>query len=348
MTATITAARRRSAELEERIARDASQFRILSGDRPTGPLHLGHYFGTLENRVRLAEAGAELFVLIADYQVLTDRDAATRLDEYTTGLVLDYLAIGISPSRSVIFAHSAVPALGQLLLPFLSLVSVPELRRNPTVKDEIAHSGRSSTSGLMFTYPVHQAADILFCKANLVPVGQDQLPHVELTRQIARRFNERYGRVFPVPDALLSDAPLLLGTDGGKMSKSRGNAIALRATAAETARLIRGAKTDAVQHITYDPAARPEVSNLVLLAALCTGRDPFSVAGEIGAGGAAALKAAVTEAVNERFAPIRARRAELAGDLAYVRQVLRDGCDRARAIGDATLEQVRTAMGMRY
>jgi tryptophanyl-tRNA synthetase len=348
MTATLTAARKRSATLEERIVRDAGQFRVLTGDRPTGPLHLGHYFGTLANRVRLQDQGAELFVLIADYQVLTDRDTATRLGEYVTGLVLDYLAIGVSPVRSVIFAHSAVPALNQLLLPFLSLVTLPELRRNPTVKDEIAHSRQSSVSGLMFTYPVHQAADILFCQANLVPVGQDQLPHVELTRQIARRFNERYGRVFPLPDALLSAAPLLLGTDGEKMSKSRGNAIALRATADETARLIKSAKTDSLRHITYDPAGRPEVSSLVLLAALCAGRDPLSVAEEIGAGGAGALKAAVTEAVNERFAPVRARRAELAADPEYARQVLRDGCRRARAVGDATLGQVRAAMSMTY
>src|SRR6516164_337153 len=341
-------AQRRSAELEELIERDASQFRILTGDRPTGPLHLGHYFGTLRNRVRLQDIGAEVFVLIADYQVLTDRDLAEHLDEYVTGLVLDYLAIGLDPARTVVFAHSAVPALNQLLLPFLSLVSVPELQRNPTVKDEIAHSRQSAVSGLMLTYPVHQAADILFCKANLVPVGQDQLPHLELTRLIARRFNERYGPVFPEPDALLSAAPLLLGTDGAKMSKSRGNAIALRASADETAAIIRGAKTDARRDITYDPAGRPEVSSLVLLAALCAGRDPDAVAADIGGGGAAALKAAVTEAVNERFAPVRVRRAELARDPGYVRQVLRDGCDRARAVGDATLEQVRAAMGMRY
>ena len=325
-----------------------TQTRILSGDRPTGPLHLGHYFGTLQNRVRLQDGGAELFVLIADYQVLTDRDRAQRPDEAAIGLVLDYLAIGVAPHRSVIFAHSAVPALNQLILPFLSLVSVPELNRNPTVKDEISHSRQSSVSGLMFTYPVHQAADILFCKANLVPVGRDQLPHVEITRLIARRFNERYGPVFPEPDALLSAAPLLLGTDGGKMSKSRGNAIALRATADETARLIKGAKTDSIRHVSYDPLARPEVSSLVLLAALCLDRDPAELAGEIGGGGAARLRAVLTEAVNERFGPIRARRAELAGHPGYVRQVLRDGCERARAIGNGTLDEVRAAMGMRY
>ena len=287
-------------------------------------------------------------MLVADYQVLTDRDSAEHLDDYVTGLVLDYLACGIDPRRSVIFAHSAVPALNQLLLPFLSLVSVPELQRNPTVKDEISHSRQSSVSGLMFTYPVHQAADILFCKATLVPVGQDQLPHVELTRLIARRFNERYGAVFPVPDALLSDAPLLLGTDGGKMSKSRGNAIALGATADETARLIKGAKTDSIRHVSYDPAARPEVSSLLLLAALAAERDPAELAAQIGDGGARRLKAVVTEAVNERLAPIRARRAQLATEPGYIRQVLRDGNDRAREIANATLGEVRSAMSMTY
>ena len=137
---TTTIAQRRSAELEELIDRDAAAFRILTGDRPTGLLHLGHYFGTLRNRVRLQDLGAEVFVVIADYQVLTDREVAERLDEYVTGLLLDYLAIGLDPARTVMFAHSAVPALNQLLLPFLSLVSVPELNRNPTVKDEIAHA----------------------------------------------------------------------------------------------------------------------------------------------------------------------------------------------------------------
>jgi len=337
------------AELEEQIARDASRFRILTGDRPTGPLHLGHYFGTLRNRVRLQDLGAEVFVLIADYQVLTDRDTAENLADYVPGQVLDYLAIGLDPARTVIFAHSAVPALNQLLLPFLSLVSVPELERNPTVKDEIAHSRQSSVSGLMLTYPVHQAADILFCKANLVPVGQDQLPHLELTRVIARRFNRRYGaEVFPAPDALLSQAPLLLGTDGGKMSKSRGNAIALAASADETARLIRGAKTDAERYISYDPERRPEVSNLVLMAALALGRSPQDVVADLGTGGAAALKDTVTMAVNELLAPVRARRAEYARDPGYVRRVLHEGNERASAIAAATLDEVRAAMGMRY
>ncbi|MFI5661213.1 tryptophan--tRNA ligase [Streptomyces sp. NPDC051684] len=346
-----SAAQERSAELEQLIRKDPGQFRILTGDRPTGHLHLGHYFGTLHNRVRLQDLGVETFVLIADYQVLTDRDVAENLTEHVEELVLDHLAIGIDPERSTIFTHSALPALNQLLLPFLSLVSVAELQRNPTVKDEIAHSRQSAVSGLMFTYPVHQAADILFCKANLVPVGQDQLPHLEVTRTVARRFNDRYGKgtpVFPQPEALLSTAPLLLGTDGTKMSKSRGNAIALSATPDETARLIRGAKTDAERHITYDPQARPEVSSLVLLAALCEGVDPATVAQEIGDGGGAALKRRVTESVNEYLAPIRARRERYAQDRGLVRDVLRAGNERAGAIADATLREVRAAMNADY
>ncbi|MQY04391.1 tryptophan--tRNA ligase [Actinomadura macrotermitis] len=334
--------------LEERVLADPGAFRILTGDRPTGPLHLGHYFGTLANRVRLQNAGVELFVLIADYQVLTDRDVADRLGEHVLGLLADHLAVGVDPARATVFAHSAVPALNQLLLPFLSLVSDAELRRNPTVKDEIQASGRSAVSGLMLTYPVHQAADILFCKANLVPVGKDQLPHQEITRTVARRFNERYGPLFPVPDALLSDAPNLLGTDGRKMSKSRGNAVALSATEDETARLIGRAKTDADRMIAYAPEERPEVSNLVLLAALCQGRDPHAVAAEIGGGGAAALKRMVIESVNEFLRPIRARRAEYAADPAQLRRVLAEGNARASAVADRTLAEVREAMGMAY
>ncbi|TDD79231.1 tryptophan--tRNA ligase [Actinomadura darangshiensis] len=340
----LRAAETRSRELEERIADGPGAFRILTGDRPTGPLHLGHYFGTLANRIRLQRAGVELIVLVPDYQVITDRDVADHLSEYSEGLVADHLAAGFDPSTGTMFKHSAVPALNQLMLPFLSLVSVAELTRNPTVKDEIAASRQAAVSGLMLTYPVHQACDILFCKANLVPVGRDQLPHQEITRTIARRFNERYGPVFPIPDALLSAAPLLLGMDGQKMSKSRGNAINLSATEDETARLIKRAVTDGERHIGYEPETRPQVSNLVLLAALCQDRDPHAVAAEVGDGGAAALKKVVTDSVNEFLRPMRARRAELTADRAHLRGVLAEGNERANAIADRTLDEVRAAM----
>jgi tryptophanyl-tRNA synthetase len=345
------AAAQRSADLELAIAREPAAFRILTGDRPTGALHLGHYFGTLQNRVRLQDAGVELFVLVADYQVITDRTAAAGLPADVLGLVADYLAVGIDPGRAVIFAHSQVAALHQLLLPFLSLVSVAEVGRNPTVKDEMAAAGPAGVTALMFSYPVHQAADILSVHAGVVPVGQDQLPHLELARTIARRFNDRYSPgqpYFREPSALLGAAPLLLGTDGTKMSKSRGNAVPIGATADETARLIAGARTDAERVITYEPRRRPEVSSLLLLAALCRDEPPEQVAAEIGAAGAAALKRAVTDAVNQRFAPFRRRRAELARDPGYLRAVLADGNERVSEITEGTLAAVRALMHTSY
>jgi tryptophanyl-tRNA synthetase len=345
------AARVRSGQLEAELHRDPGRFRVLTGDRPTGPLHVGHLFGTLANRVRLQDLGVEVMVLIADYQTITDRESPASLPADVLGLIADYLAVGVDPGRSTIFAHSQVEQLNQLMLPFLSLVSVAEVARNPTVKDEFASLRGVAMSGLMFTYPVHQAADILFCRANLVPVGSDQLPHIELTRTIARRFNDRYspGRpYFPEPEGLLSQAPLLLGTDGAKMSKSRANAIALAATEDETARLIRSAKTDTERQITYEPDRRPEVSNLVLLAALCLERSPEDVAAEVGGAGAAGLKALVTEALNERLRPVRQRRREFADDPAYLRNVLMTGTDRAREIASATLSDVRELMHNAY
>ena len=344
----------RSAELETEIAADPTRFRVLTGDRPTGNLHLGHYFGTLANRVALQRQGVEIFVVIADYQVITDREGVGPIRDRVFSLVSDYLAIGLDPDRATIFTHSAVPALHQLMVPFLSLVTDAELRRNPTVKAELDATGERPMSGLLLTYPVHQAADILFCKANLVPVGKDQLPHVEQARVVARRFDERYGRVdpdasvFQPPEALLSRAVNVLGTDGQKMSKSRHNTIDLAMDADTTARMITKAVTDGDRHISYDPDGRPEVSNLVLLGALASGRDPHDVAAEVEGEGAFALKRFVAEAVNELLAPIRARRAELEADAGQVWQVLAAGNARAREIAAATLDEVRTAMRMQY
>lgn len=352
--ASLERAKARSVELEDAIDQDPSRFRILTGDRPTGKLHLGHYFGTLKNRVELQNRGVETWVLVADYQVITDRDAVGPLRERVLGLVADYLAVGIDPKRSIIFNHSAVPALNQLLLPFLSLVTESELHRNPTVKSELDATNGRAMSGLLLTYPVHQAADILFCKANLVPVGQDQLPHLEQTRLIAQRFDRRYGRadkehpVFPRPDALLSKTPLLLGTDGNKMSKSRGNTIELDMTADETARVLKKAKTDPDRVITYDPENRPEVSNLLMMASLATGEDPHAIADRIGDGGGGTLKSVVTDALNEFLAPIRERREELAANEDYLLEVLHHGDEVANEQADRTLAEVRRAMDMVY
>ena len=255
----------------------------------------------------------------------------------------------------MIFTHSAVPALNQLLLPFLSLVTVAELERNPTVKAEAADAARRQgrgMSGLLFTYPVHQAADILACHANLVPVGEDQLAHLEVTRLVARRFNQRYTAArpyFPEPEALLSASLTVLGDDGTKMSKSRGNALELRATQDETAAFVRRAKTDSQRHITYEPADRPEVANLLRIGAHFAGTTPEALAESVGAAGAGRLKQVVTDALVEGLRPLRARRRELAADApAVVGDVLARGNARARELSERTLDDVRHLMGMVY
>ena len=341
-------ARRRSAEIETALVADPTAFRVLTGDRPTGPLHLGHLVGTLRNRVRLQDLGVPVTLVIADYQVLTDRDDPGPLRDRVRGLVADYLAVGIDPQRSTIFPHSEVPALNQLMLPFLSLVTVAELERNPTVKAELEATGSRPLSALLLTYPVHQAADILFCGGTLVPVGRDQLPHLEQTRTIARRFNARYGHTFDEPEALLSDAPLLLGTDGRKMSKSRGNTVPLGASTDEIARTVRRAPTDADPVITYDPVGRPGVAALLTLAGVCSGREPAAIAAEVGGRGAGALKALVITAVDDVLDPIRTRRRELLADPAHLDAVLAVGTAQARGEATGTLARVRAAMGTDY
>ena len=348
MSDTFRAAQARSAAIEEQMAENPASLRMLTGDRPTGSLHIGHYFGSIKNRLRLQESGAEIWQLIADYQVITDREVAGDIAGSVRSLLLDNISAGLDPERATIFTHSSIPALNQLLLPFLSLVSVAELQRNPTVKDEATSAGITSIGGLLLTYPVHQAADILFCKANVVPVGRDQLPHLEQTRVIARRFNDRYAPVFPEPGALLSEAPLILGTDGTKMSKSKGNVVELRMTADETAKKLKGARTDSDRVITYDPDTRPEVANLLLLISLCEGGDPAVIADEIGDGGGGALKSRLTDAINTELAPLRAHRAELESDQGYLVEVLRRGNAHATEVAEATLDEVRDAMGMRY
>ena len=316
ISASFLAAKKRSDETLAKLEAKPSSFTMLTGDRPTGRLHLGHYFGSIRERVAMQERGVNTNIIIADYQVITDRDTTEHIQDNVLNLVLDYMAAGIDPNKTMMFTHSAVPAENQLL-----------------------------------TYPVHQACDILFCKANVVPIGKDNLPHVEITRTIARRFNERYAKknpVFPEPAAILSEGPEVPGLDGRKMSKSYGNSIMLGATAEETAKLIKKSPTDSERRITFDPVVRPQVSALLTTAGLVTGRDPKDIAEEIGDSGAGALKAYVIESVNEFLAPHRERRAELAKDMDYVRDVLAEGNRKANAIANETLDQVRDAMGMRY
>ena len=344
-------AMKQSARIEEDIKVNPKKYRVLTGDRPTGRLHIGHYFGSLKNRVRLSKLGVPTMILIADYQVLTDHDAFAKISENTKQLVIDYLAAGIEPGENVcIYPHSHIPEANQLMVPFLTLVSSAELDRNPTVKDEILKSGMKSVNAGMLTYPVHQAVDILFCKGNVVPVGKDQLPHLEVARLIAKRFNKKFcpeNPIFPEPHALLSKTPMIMGLDGtAKMSKSLGNTIMLSATEDETAKAIKKAKTDQERNITYDPVNRPEVANLLRLISLCTGEEPEAVAARIGEGGGGMLKNTLTEALNEELRPLRAKRAELENNMDYVREVLNNGVAQAREIAGQTLKEVRSARNM--
>ena len=350
-TESLRACIERSPILWEELKNKPSQFRVLTGERTTGALHIGHYFGSLKSRVTLQNWGVELFLILADYQAITDRNSTEKLKESIYDIILDYLAIGIQPEKATIFCHSMVPALNQLMLPFLSVVTMSELQRNPTVKEEISLSGTQSVSGLMMTYPVHQAADILYCKGNVVPGGKDQLPHIEVTRLIARRINNLYfdgERYFPEPELLLTEAPLLLGVDGRKMGKSLNNAISLKMTSDETGKLIKKAKTDLDMTIRYDPIGRPEVANLLRMYSLCTGIAPEVIADQIGPRGASELKKNLTEVVNEYFRPIRERRALIAMDKTYVWNVLRAGNKKANEIANQTMSDLKKAMHMQY
>ena len=342
---------RQSNKIEQDILVNPGKYRVLTGDRPTGRLHIGHYFGSLKNRVRLSKLGVPTMILIADYQVLTDHDAFDKISQNTKQLVIDYLAAGIEPGENVcIYPHSHVPEANQLMVPFLTLVSSAELDRNPTVKDEIIKSGMKSVNAGMLTYPVHQAVDILFCKGNVVPVGKDQLPHLEVARLIAKRFNKKFcpeNPVFPEPHALLSKTPMIMGLDGSaKMSKSLGNTIMLSATEDETAKLVKKAKTDGQREITYEPETRPEVANLLRIISLCTGEEPEAIANSIGNGGGGMLKDCLTEALNKELRPLREKRAELEKDPEYIRKVLNRGVEQAREMAQKTLMEVRHVMNM--
>lgn len=351
-SATYEAALATSKKIEEDIVKNPQKYRVLTGDRPTGRLHIGHYFGSLQNRVRLSKLGVPTMILIADYQVLTDHDAYQEISQNTKQLVIDYLAAGIEPGENVIiYPHSYIPEANQLMVPFLTLVSNAELSRNPTVKEEIQAAGITNVNAGMYTYPVHQAVDILCCKGTVVPAGKDQLPHIEMARTIANRFNKKFCKdrdsVFPLPNVLLSKTPSIMGLDGTqKMSKSRGNAIMLSATEDETAKLIKKAKTDGERLITWDPVNRPEVANLLQLISLCTKETPEAVAARIGEGGGGMLKNELTMALNEELRPLRQKREQLEKDPEYIRKVLLDGVERAREIADRTLKEVRECMNM--
>src|SRR3989338_9342274 len=246
--------------------------RILTGDRPTGPLHLGHLVGSLQNRVTLQNEGNDVFVIISDFQVLTDRLDTKEVERNTFELLLDYLACGINPDKSTIFVQSRVPALAELFVYLSMLVPVSRAQTNPTVKEETKATAKGKMSLGMLSFPVSQAADILAFDTDVVPVGEDQLPHVEQARDVARAFNRVYGATFKEPEALLSKMPRLMGLDADqKMSKSRGNAVFLSDSKDTVIKKIKTAVTDSGKEIVYDQKNKQALANLLMMYHLFSG-----------------------------------------------------------------------------
>ena len=328
--------------------------RILTGDRPTGRLHLGHYVGTLANRVKLQEQ-YDCFFLVADLHMLTTRTELERLrqtGDNIRSVVLDNLSAGIDPARSTYVLQSLVPQIAALQLIVSMLVTVPRLQRVPTLKEVMQDLEIEQPSLGLLSYPVLQAADILCVRANLVPVGKDQASHLEVTREIARRFNGLYGDTLPEPDTLIGEVPTLVGTDGqAKMSKSLDNAIYLSDDAKTVEQKVRGMYTDPARVradipgkvegnpvFIYHDAFNPHVAEV----------DDLKERYRLGKVGDVEVKRKLAAAINAFLEPIRQRRAELERNPRIVEEVLLAGSERARGEADETLRMVKEAMGLRF
>jgi len=325
---------------------------ILTGDRPTGPLHLGHYVGSLRNRVALQSQHRQ-FVMIADLQALTDTEVA-KVRANVLEVAYDYLAVGIDPAQSTIFIQSQVPELAELTLHYLNLVSLARLERNPTVKEEIRQRGfeRDVPAGFL-TYPVSQAADITAFKATLVPVGADQQPMIEQTNEIVRRFNAMAGKMVLVEcAALVPDQGRLPGLDGGaKMGKSLGNALALSASPEQLRAAVKRMYTDR-NHLRIEDPGQVE-GNVVFAYLDAFDPDAAAVAAlkdhyRRGGLGDTTVKERLEKVLAAFLDPIRARRESVARNPDAVRDMLRDGCVRARAVAAQTLGEVRDVLGLDY
>jgi len=324
--------------------------RILTGDRPTGKLHLGHYVGSLANRVKFQQEGMECFFIIADYQVLTDRLYTRDVEQNIYEVLLDYLSVGIDPKKSVIFIQSHVPELAELFVYFSMLVTVSRAQRNPTVKEEIKSVGHGKKMSVgMLSYPISQAADILLFRPDLVPIGEDQLPHLEQTKEIAITFNRTFKKVFPVPETLLSKTPRLLGLDGHqKMSKSRQNAIYLSDPVDIVAQKIKKAVTDSGREIIFDPIKKPAISNFLTIFSFCSGRDIKELEEAYQGKGYVEFKSDLTQVVNDFLEPIRKKRKEFASDPKFIREILVEGTKKACEEGEKTMKLVRKAIKFDY
>ena len=325
--------------------------RILTGDRPTGKLHLGHYVGSLRNRVELQDAYDCLFI-IADLHMLTTQPAREKIAQvanHVRDIVLDYLAAGIDPEKSTIFVQSAVPETYELNLLFEMLVSVPRLERMPSLKEMARDANLDVMPFGLLGYPVLQAADILLPRAHLVPVGKDNEAHVELSREIARRFNGLYGEVFPIPE-VMTEGPALVGTDGqGKMSKSRGNAILLSDDAATVSRKVMGMYTDP-QRVRADIPGRVDGNPVFIY------HDAFNPdTGEVddlkeryrqGNVGDVEVKQKLARAINEFLEPMRERRVQYESRPGLVDDILVEGIRSVRGTAQETMDMVYEAMGL--
>ena len=329
---------------------DLKKGRILTGDRPTGRLHLGHYVGSLRNRARLQEE-YETFVIIADVQALTTNfDRPERLAADVSEVALDNLAVGVSPEQATLFVQSLVPEIAELTVYFSMLASVNVLRHNPTIKTEAAEKGYKDLSYGFLGYPVSQAADIAFCRADLVPVGEDNVPHVELARKIVRRFNELYAPVLVVPRALVGEVPRLVGLDGNaKMSKSMGNAIYLADPPAEVRAKIGTAVTDPARIHAKDPG-HPDICTIFQYhqAFNKAAVEEIETACRTGGIGCVACKRKLADRLDEMLEPIRERRCFYEARPELVREILIEGTRRARAEAAETMALVREAMKIDY
>lgn len=330
---------------------------ILTGDRPTGKLHVGHYIGSLKKRVSMQNSGKyDSYIMIADQQALTDnaRDPE-KIKNSLIQVALDYLAVGLDPKKSTIFVQSQIPALAELNLYYLNLVTVSRLERNPTVKAEIQqkHFERSIPAGF-FTYPVSQAADITAFKANLVPVGDDQEPMLEQTREIVRTFNSIYGEVLVEPQGVFAPkgSGRLPGLDGNaKMSKSLNNAIYLYDDADTLCKKVMSMYTDP-NHIHVEDPGKVE-GNMVFTYLDIFDKDKDKVAElkeqyRAGGLGDVKIKRYLNEVLEAELGPIRARREEFAKDIPAVYAMLKEGSEKANEVANKTLEEVRRAIGVNY
>ncbi len=324
--------------------------RILTGDRPTGKLHLGHYVGSLKNRVELQEE-YDTFLIIADVQALTTNfDRPEKLSEDVRQVARDYLAAGIDPEKTTIFVQSMVPQIAELTVFYSMLVTVNQLRHNPTIKTEADQYGYKEMTYGFLGYPVSQAADITFCRAHLVPVGEDQIPHIEQTRKIVRKFNNMYGEVFPEPEALISDFPRLMGIYGeAKMSKSLNNAIYLNDDEEEVRGKIMKAKTDPAR-IHKDDPGHPEVCTVYHYHEAFNTEESDEIAERCRAGtiGCVACKKRLAKKLNEFLEPMRERRQKYLDNPELVEDIIKKGTERARKEAAETLEKVREVMKIDY